>query len=423
MSWIDIDNESPFSLQNIPFGIISTDTDATPRPATIVGNTVLDLKSFAELGGFNDLNMDKDVFKQPTLNAFAQLGRNVHNSVRMYLQHVFTKNGQFAERLETNDNVRERSLIEYKNVQMHVPMAIGDYTDFYVGLNHAYNCGVMFRGPENALQPNYYHLPVGYHGRASSIVVSGTNLHRPKGQILKDPTVKIPSLEECKKLDFELEFACFVSKSNKLGEPIDINDAEDYIFGYVLMNDWSARDIQAWEYVPLGPFTAKSFGTSISPWVVLHDALEPFRCEGLKRPEDKQVLPYLQSKDEKSVFDMNLEIEVKTEDKDKAVISKVSSKNLLFSFPQMVTHHTVTGCNLQTGDLLGSGTISGVQGGDCGSMFELSQNGQKDVKIGNSKRRFLQDGDTVTFRGYAGELGERVGFGPVSGTILSAVAK
>jgi fumarylacetoacetase len=314
-SWFPIPKSSHFSLANIPFGIISTSENKTPRPAVAIGEHALDLAAFRDGDGFSSLpSIQKHlkVFSEPTLNAFAALGRPVHGEVRRYIQGVFREDTSFPNVLKDNTSLQEKSLIPLKEVQMHLPMQIGDYTDFYAGKNHAYNVGVMFRGPANALQPNYTHLPVGYHGRASSVVVSGTPIRRPNGQILENPTAdpKIPMFSPSRRLDIELELGAFVCRENAMGEPIPISEAADSIFGLVLMNDWSARDIQMWEYVPLGPFNAKNFGTSISPWVVLMDALEPFRTEGIKN--DTELLPYLRE-GKRNVFDIQLEVDLTRE--------------------------------------------------------------------------------------------------------------
>lgn len=281
----------------------------------------------------------------------------------------------------------------------------------------------MFRGPANALQPNYTHLPVGYHGRASSVVVSGTPIRRPNGQILLDPSAdpKVPTFGPCRRLDIELELGCFLCKPNSLGEPVKIADADQHIFGYVLMNDWSARDIQTWEYVPLGPFNAKNFGTSISAWIVLADALEPFRTA--KLPNETKILPHLQESED-SVYDIRLEVDLTTPDGATTTISRTSGKNLLWSFPQMIAHHTSGGCPMAVGDLLGSGTISGKSEdrSDLGSLLEMNWGGKKDIMLaGMDTRKFLKDGDVVTIRGVSGEDGERVGFGVCEGQITSAV--
>jgi fumarylacetoacetase len=273
------------------------------------------LAKFAANNGFSALSTiqpHQAVFFQPTLNAFAALGRPVHSVVRKYIQSVFAEDTPYPGVLKTNTSLQKQAIFPLKDIQTHLPFKIGDYTDFYAGLHHAYNVGVLFRGPANALQPNYKHLPVGYHGRASSVVVSGTPIRRPNGQILENPTAekKAPILSPCRKLDIELELGAFVCKKNSMGEPVPIEQAEESIFGVVLMNDWSARDVQAWEYVPLGPFNSKNFGTTISAWVVLADALEPFRVKGLEN--DTEILPYLQEKEEENVFDIKLQVDLKS---------------------------------------------------------------------------------------------------------------
>ncbi|EPS33945.1 hypothetical protein PDE_08907 [Penicillium oxalicum 114-2] len=425
-SWFPIPKNSPFSLANIPFGIISSQS-ASRVPAIAIGDHALNLSLFASSGGFSQLSAIQkhlNVFNEPTLNAFAALGRPVHRQVREYLQNVFRVETQYPQVLKDNAELQKSALVPLSQVTNHLPMQIGDYTDFYAGLNHAYNVGVLFRGPDNALQPNYKHLPVAYHGRASSVVPSGTDLHRPNGQILANPTAdpKIPTFSPCKRLDIELELACFISKPNDLGKPVSVEEAEDHIFGLVLMNDWSARDIQAWEYVPLGPFNAKNFGTSITPWVVMLDALEPFRTQGLEPENRESLLPYLREKRAENVYDIPLEVEITNKGGQPSIISNTSSRNLLYSFPQMVAHHTITGCNLRTGDLLGSGTISGKEPHTQGSLLEQT-NGKKPLKLADgTERMFLEDGDTVVLRGMAGTEGNFVGFGDCVGTILPALS-
>ncbi|KAL4873038.1 Fumarylacetoacetase [Aspergillus spectabilis] len=425
-SWLQIPKNSPFSLANIPFGIISSSQIASRVPAIAIGDYALDLSTFASSGGFSQLpaiQSQLSVFNQPTLNAFAALGRPVHRQVREYIQKVFSTETPFPQVLKDNASLQKEALLPLSEVTNYVPLQIGDYTDFYAGLNHAYNIGVLFRGPENALQPNYTHLPVAYHGRASSVVTSGTPLHRPNGQILTNPAAnpKVPSFSPCKKLDIELELAFFVSTPNELGKPVHITEAEDHIFGVVLMNDWSARDIQAWEYVPLGPFNAKNFGTTITPWVVLIDALEPFRTTGLEPGNRESLLPYLREKQAANAYDIPLEVEVTNAGGKPTVISRSNAKNLLYSFPQMLAHHTITGCNLNTGDLLGSGTISGKENKTEGSFLEQT-NGKNPIKLADgSERLFLEDGDTVVLRGAAGTEGNYVGFGDCVGTILPPV--
>ncbi|ODM14990.1 Fumarylacetoacetase [Aspergillus cristatus] len=425
-SWLQIPKNSPFSLANIPFGIISS-TKASPRvPAIAIGEYALNLSAFASSSGFSQLPAIQphlSVFNEPTLNAFAALGRPVHRQVREYLQAVFRADTPYPQVLKDNASLQKEALLPLSVVTNHVPLQIGDYTDFYAGLNHAYNVGVLFRGPENALQPNYTHLPVAYHSRASSVIVSGTPIRRPNGQILTNPAAnpKVPTFSPCKKLDIELELAAFVSKPNDLGKPVPVNEAEDHIFGLVLMNDWSARDIQAWEYVPLGPFNAKNFATTITPWVVLIDALEPFRAPGLEPGDRETLLPYLREKRAVNAFNIPLEVEITPDGGKPTVISKSNAQNLLYSFPQMLTHHTITGCNMNTGDLLGSGTISGKEPQTQGSILEQT-NGKNPIKLSDgSERIFLEDGDRVVLRGLAGEEGSYVGFGDCEGTILPAL--
>lgn len=314
-SWFSIPKGSHFSLANIPFGIITTPSSTTPHVAIAIGDHALDLHVFAANNGFSALSTiqpHQAVFSQPTLNAFAALGRPIHSVVRKYVQSVFSEDTPYPEVLKTNASLQKEALFSLKEVQTHLPFKIGDYTDFYAGLNHAYNVGVLFRGPSNALQPNYKHLPVGYHGRASSVVVSGTPIRRPNGQILENPAAekKAPIFSPSRKLDIELEVGAFVCRSNNMGEPISIREAEESLFGVVLMNDWSARDVQAWEYVPLGPFNSKNFGTTISAWVVLADALEPYRVKGLEN--DTEILPYLREKKPENVYDIKLQVDLRS---------------------------------------------------------------------------------------------------------------
>jgi fumarylacetoacetase len=311
-SWLKtlVPKTSPFSLANIPFGIITTAANKSPRVAIAIGTQALDLSAFAQESGFAklpELEHDLNVFSQSSLNAFAALGRPKHKVVREYLQKIFYDDTPWPELLKDNEKARKGALIPLEEIQLQLPMTIGDYTDFFAGRNHAFNVGVLFRGPENALQPNYNHLPVAYHGRASSVVPSGTQLRRPNGQVLP-PGAKEPVFKPSGRIDMELEMGMFICRGNDLGSPIPVNEAEDHIFGYVLMNDWSARDIQQWEYVPLGPFNAKNFGTTISGWVVLADALEPFRTTGLEN--DVELKVYLQEERKEKVFNINLEVEL-----------------------------------------------------------------------------------------------------------------
>jgi fumarylacetoacetase len=425
---LSIPQDSPFSLSNIPFGTINSKSNPSQkRPAIAIGDHVLDLQAFAKSSGFSGLPSFQnhlEVFSQPTLNAFAALGQPTHNAVRSYIQDIFSEHTSHPSILKDNPALQKEALLPKHETRTHLPMAIGDYTDFYAGFNHAFNVGSMFRGPANALQPNYTHLPVGYHGRASSVVVSGTPIRRPNGQIILDKSASppIPSFAPCRNLDIELELGCFLIGGNEMGTPVRIGEAEKSIFGYVLLNDWSARDIQTWEYIPLGPFNSKNFGTSISPWIVLPSALSPFRAPKLENKTE--ILPYLKEEREDTVYDIKLSVDLTTPDGSTTTISNVSAKNLLWSFPQMIAHHSIGGCPLKAGDLLGSGTISGnsERGGDLGSLLEANQGGKKEIMLaGMDVRKFLKDGDTVTIRGVCGEEGALVGFGECTGTVESAV--
>ncbi|RGP78395.1 fumarylacetoacetase [Fusarium longipes] len=426
-SWLTIPAKSHFSLANIPFGIISSSSQSARRPAIAIGEHVLDLSTFAQGNGFSmlsDLPADKlDVFSQTTLNGFAALGRPIHRATRSYLQRIFHEETPYPQLLKDNEALRKQALIPIADIKCHIPLSIGDYTDFFAGRNHAQTVGALFRGPANALQPNYNHLPVAYHGRASSVVVSGTPLHRPWGQILPSPQSQDPVFQPCNKLDIELELGMFVCKGNELGAPVSVDDAHEHIFGYVLMNDWSARDIQQWEYVPLGPFNAKNFGTSISPWVVLADALEPFHGEGLIN--EVPLKDYLREKRKDSILNLNLDVSITTVKGHTTKITQTNSRNLVWSWPQMLAHHSVSGCNMRTGDLLGSGTISGLEPGTQGSLLEQTQGGKVLVQLeGGEERKFIQDGDTITITGWAGESDDGlIGFGECSGTILPAISR
>lgn len=309
-SWLDIPKGSHFSLANIPFGIITTSPSVEKHAAVAIGDHVLDLHEFARHQGFVEDFASTHIatFSQPTLNDFAALGQDVHAKVRKYLQNIFAKESPFPGVLRDNIETRRASLFRRDQVTMHLPMKIGGYTDFFAGKNHAYNCGCIFRGPAKALQPNYLHLPVAYNSRASSVVLSGTDVCRPLGQFLDTPSTTESSFGPCRRLDIELELGALLCKGNKLGKPINVNEAERHIFGFVLLNDWSARDIQAWEAVPLGPFNAKTFATTISPWVVLKDALEPFHAPGILN--DTKLHPYLQEAREENVYDIDLEVEL-----------------------------------------------------------------------------------------------------------------
>ncbi|KOS19924.1 Fumarylacetoacetase [Escovopsis weberi] len=430
MAWVPADKEGDFSIDNLPFGVFS-DSNPFPRVGVRIGDSVLDVNALAgdeqAAHSLRSLAGIVGVFGHSSLNAFAALGRAVHRAVRADLRRVLAADTDLPGVLRDNAALRERALVPVERVKMHLPMQVGDYTDFYAGYHHAFKVGCLFRGEEHALQPNYTHLPVGYHGRASSVVVSGTNLRRPRGQILPAAAAADPAspvTAPSRRLDYELELGCFVCRPNEMGEPVAVDAADEHIFGYVLLNDWSARDIQAWEYIPLGPFNSKNFGSSISPWVVLADALEPFRTEPL--PNDAPRQAYMDEAQKKSVFDIQLQVHLTTEQGTTNLLTETNSKNLLWSFPQMLAHHTVGGCPMRPGDLLGSGTISGTEPHQRGCLLERTEGGKVDVELGQGVvRRFLEDGDSVSIRGHCEKEHEgrvlRVGFGECVGKILPAL--
>ena len=403
---INIPKNSDFSIHNIPFGIFSTQ-DRSPRAGVAVGDFILDLAAVAELDVFD---FNTAVFEKEILNDFIALGKTITKKVRKNIQHwLQDDNSVLANKPEL--------FVKQSHAQMHMPVYIGDYTDFYSSIEHATNVGKMFRDPENALLPNWKHIPVGYHGRASSIVVSGVPVHRPKGQTIPKDAVQ-PIFGPSQRVDFELEMGFITGKSTKLGETITTAGADDYIFGLVLFNDWSARDIQKWEYVPLGPFLAKNFASHISPWIVTLEALEPFKIAGPK--QKPEVLPYLKYEGNKN-FDINLEVSITPEGSTEKTVCQSNFKYMYWNMAQQLAHHTVNGCNINIGDLYGSGTISGKDENSYGSMLELAWMGTKPLKMKDgSERKFINDGDTVTMRGFAEKEGKRVGFGEVAAKILPA---
>ncbi|KAI8926240.1 hypothetical protein BC831DRAFT_457542 [Entophlyctis helioformis] len=429
MSFVSYAAGTDFPIENIPFGIISTADNARPRPATAIGDYAVDLSVLANAGLFTGPLMAahaKSVFgSASTLNAFMALGRPAWREARHTLQQLLAATGDAAAPLRDNAALRAAALIKLDAVTVHMPAQIGDYTDFYASKEHATNVGVMFRGKENALMPNWLHLPVGYHGRASSVVVSGTPLKRPCGLVL-NPATKKPEFSVCKKMDFELEVAFFVGVGNELGDRITVEEADNHIFGMVVMNDWSARDIQQFEYVPLGPFLGKNFGTTISPWIVTIDALEDARvAQPVQDPVPSEYL--LDTTGAKNAFDVELEVHLKPSNADKStVISRSNLKYMYWSFKQMLAHHSINGCNMRTGDLLASGTISGPSQSSLGSLLELSNNGNAPITLDNGETRgFIADGDEITIvgasyvRNAAGER-VRIGFGQASGVLLPA---
>ena len=404
-TWIHIPQNSDFSIHNLPYGMFMRDN--IPRPGVAIGDSIIDLHACCKLGLFAELGFDTSVFESTVLNEFIDCGKDVWSCLREYLTVQLSSEGALYE-------FREKAIITRLNAQMCMPVKIGDYTDFYSSIEHATNLGKLFRPDSEPLLPNWRHIPVGYHGRASSIVISGTPITRPSGQS-KAPTADAPSFGKSKRLDIELEMAYIIGKSTQLGKPISIENAEDHIFGKVIFNDWSARDIQAWEYVPLGPFLGKNFGSTISPWIVTMEALEPFRCESIK--QEPAVLPYLQFTGNKN-FDINLEVAIAPEGGEETVISESNFKYMYWNMAQQLAHHTVNGCNVNVGDLMASGTISGRDQNSYGSMIEISQGGKEPMQLKNGKTRtFLEDGDTITIRAFCQKDGKRVGFGECVGTI------
>ena len=409
-SWIKIDQNSDFSIYNIPFGIFS-ESDHIKRVGIAIGDNVLDVYAAYELGIFKDLEFDIKVFESDSLNDFIALGKSTTVKVRELIQTELCNGNSI---LKSHPSV----FIKQTSVQMHLPVKVGDYTDFYSSIEHATNIGTMFRDPDNALLPNWKHLPVGYHGRASSIIVSGENVHRPKGQVVLAPNTA-PVFQASVRVDFELEMGFIIGKPTKLGDSVSTDAADDYIFGKVLFNDWSARDIQKWEYVPLGPFLAKSFASSMSPWVVTLEALEPFKVDG--PTQEPSVLPYLNFKGSKN-YDIHLEVSIQPENCKETVVSHSNFKYMYWNMNQQLAHHTVNGCNLNVGDLMASGTISGKNPDSYGSMLELSWAGSKPVELTEGgTRKFIQDNDAVIMRGHCQKGPIRVGFGEVKSTLLKTI--
>lgn len=416
-SWLKIPLNSDFPLENLPFGIAEIAIGKTIA-VTRIGDQIIDLEKLQQSGIFNDLGFDfEGKFSQSVLNDFIGMDKKAHRAIREKLQEIFSDSYlSFPEKIKS---IKENSLISPESVKMLMPVKVTDYTDFYSSIEHATNVGIMFRDPANALLPNWRHLPVGYHGRASSIVVSGTGIHRPKGQTMPQGAEK-PVFGPTKMFDFELEMAFVVGKTTELGDSVPAAEAEDYIFGFLLFNDLSARDIQSWEYVPLGPFLSKNFGSVVSPWVVTLDALQPFRVKG--PDQEPEVLPYLKTEGLRN-FDINLEVIIKPENGNENVVCRSNFRHMYWNICQQLAHHTVNGCNINTGDLYASGTISGPDAGSYGSMLELTWRGTKPIMLSDgSERKFINDSDTLIIRGFAEKDGLRVGFGECVTRILPAKA-
>ena len=413
-SWITVETTSDFPIQNLPFGVYS-DKTIKHHVCSAIGNYIIDLYELANHGFLNTINIDKDVFNNPYLNDFIDLGKDTTRALRDRLSDLLNSN---STELKDNSTVFSTIFKLQNEVNMLLPVKVGDYTDFYSSIDHATNIGTMIRDPKNALMPNWKYIPVGYHGRASSIAVSGTNFHRPKGQ-MKPADAEVPTFGPCKLLDFELETAYIIGKSTKLGESVSTEKADDYIFGMVLFNDWSARDIQTWEYIPLGPFLSKNFASTISPWIVTLDALEPFRTEGYV--QEPKVFPYLEYTGNKNV-DIKLQVLIQPENGSESIICNSNYKYMYWTMEQQLAHHTINGCNINVGDMMGSGTISGPEPHEYGSMMELSWKGTKPITLNDgTERKFINDNDTVILRGYCENNGTRIGFGECKAKLLPAI--
>ncbi len=410
-SFVEYAADSDFSIHNIPFGVAVFNKEFIAC-CTRIGDQVIDLATLYDLAYFEDIEgLEDNIFEAYTLNEFIELGKPVTNTVRKKIQELLQEDSILSK----DEKTIEDAFYDLDQVKMMMPVHIPNYTDFYSSIEHATNVGKMFRDPANALLPNWKHLPVGYHGRASSIVVSGTEINRPKGQ-MKPADADQPVFGPCKQLDFELEMAFIINKNTEMGESISTDDAEDAIFGMVVFNDWSARDIQSWEYVPLGPFLAKNFGSSVSPWVVTLEALEPFRTAS--PTQDPEVLDYLKFEGDKN-YDINLEVYIQPENGEHNLISESNYKHMYWNMTQQLAHHTVNGCNVEVGDMYASGTISGSDPKSFGSMLELTWRGQNPIQLSNGEeRKFINDNDTVTMKAWAEKDGVRVGFGEVSGKII-----
>lgn len=412
-TWLEVPENSDFPIQNIPFGVFKM-SNLKARVGTRIGDNVIDIKTLFVLGYLENLPFELSDFDTDTLNSMMKKGKQAVRDLRNRISKLFDTQ---HDDLQHNEHHVNQVMNPADAVEMCLPVQVGDYTDFYSSREHATNVGTMFRDPNNALLPNWLWIPVGYHGRASSIIISGQEIKRPKGQI-KPSDDEDPILAPTRLLDFELEMAFVTFDGKPLGDSISTNEAEDFIFGMCLFNDWSARDVQKWEYVPLGPFLAKNFASSMSPWIVTLDALEPFKIPGPK--QDPKVLPYLEY-DGNHHFDINLEVQIQPESKEATTVCKSNYKHMYWNMAQQLAHHTVNGCNVRCGDMMASGTISGSSEDSYGSMLELSWRGTKPLKMNDgSERKFIQDNDTVIMKGHGEANGIRIGFGEVSTKVLPA---
>ena len=410
-SWVTSANKegANFPIQNLPFGVFTSANNHQPHVGVAIGNDIVDLYLLAQKGL---LGLNAIVFDQEDINEFMAQGHSVWTKCRRDLSKL----------LSSQDSIIQQqvglALVPQTDATLLLPIKVEGYTDFYASKEHATNVGTMFRDPKNALMPNWLHIPIGYNGRASTVVVSGTDVRRPLGQ-LKSSTASEPHFGPTQKLDIELEMGAIVGTPNEMGAPLTVAQAQANIFGFVLLNDWSARDIQVWEYQPLGPFQAKAFATTISPWVVTQEALEPFRVHGPK--QQPKPLAYL-TQSHAGNYDVELQVDIQTQSSSVSqTISQTNFKAMYWSSAQQLAHHSSSGCAMQTGDLLGSGTISGSTKESLGSLLELTWNGQNPLLLANGEeRQFVEDGDTLTLRGHCQGQGYRIGFGSAVGRILSA---
>ncbi|PZD78298.1 fumarylacetoacetase [Mesonia sp. K7] len=413
-TWLNIPKNTDFPIQNIPFGVFLTRDDIITI-GTRIGDYAIDLGALHQLGYFEGIALTDDIFLQDSLNDFIADGRKTWRAVRNRIAEIFDEKNKS---LQENKEHQKVILFTLDEIEMQLPVQVGDYTDFYSSKEHAQNVGEMFRGKDNALLPNWLHIPVAYHGRSSSIIPSGIPIRRPLGQKMPNGA-ETPVLGPSRALDFELEMAFITTDANHIGEPIPVAEAEEHIFGLVLFNDWSARDIQRWEYVPLGPFLGKNFASSISPWIVTLDALEPYRTTSPKPV--KEPLSYLKSEGKKT-FDINLEVAIQPDGKKETIVCKSNFKYLYWNMSQQLAHHTINGCPVKSGDMMGSGTISGKEKDSYGSLLELSWNGKKPLKLKEGgDRKFVHDKDTVILRGYCENKKVRIGFGECSTKVLPAI--